>query len=192
MLTFFITLFVALIILAVTTIFTTTKEETLPQEWSFGPISKEDAIEMVSALDQMLKKLNQCIEDVSKMTEFGSLTREIQIMCINRSILTVKVLRELAVRGLGYRLPHASHIWGVFNISWDLVIDSMKKGDSYSNTWRANAFKNAIDMNTELELVIARADCLAEAIRNEDIVIESNWNVLSNFNGKKTLEKLNQ
>lgn len=191
MLTFFITLFVALIILAVTTIFTTTKEETV-KEWSFGPISKEDAIEMVSALDRTLKKLNQCIEDVRKESQFGVLTQEIQIMWINRSILTVKVLRELAVRGLGYRLPHASHIWGVFNISWDLVIDSMKKGDSYSNTWRANAFKNAIDMNTELELVIARADCLAEAIRNEDIVIESNWNVLSNFNGKKTLEKLNQ
>ena len=191
MLTFIIITTIVLALIAIKALSTSTKEETV-KEWSFGPISKEDAIEMVSALDQMLKKLNQCIEDVSKMTEFGSLTREIQIMCINRSILTVKVLRELAVRGLGYRLPHASHIWGVFNISWDLVIDSMKKGDSYSNTWRANAFKNAIDMNTELELVIARADCLAEAIRNEDIVIESNWNVLSNFNGKKTLEKLNQ
>ncbi len=189
MLTFFITLFVALIILAVTTIFTTTKEEALPQEWSFGPLSKEDAIEMVSALNDVLKKLNQYIEDVKKEGEFRVLTQEIQIMCINRSILTVKVLRELAIRGLGYRLPHSSHIFGVFNVSWDLVIDSMKKGDSYSNTWRANAFKDAIGLTVDLELLIARIDDLAEAIRNDKIEIDADWNVFSNFNGK-TLEKL--
>ena len=192
MLTFIIITIVslALIAFAIKALSTTTPEQ-LPKEWSFGPLSKDDCNEMIAALNDALKMLNQHIADVKKQSEVSVLAQEIQIMCINRSILTVKVLKELAVRGLGYRLQKASHILGCFNRRSYQMVDSMKKADGFSANWRAAEFNRAIGLKTDLECLIARIDEVEKAIRNGDIVIDCDWNVFSNFNGK-TLEKLNQ